>query len=64
MITKADKSALTKAKNKLKKWNKKFMTMAHSPYITQQYRNAQTHYNEVVNHLKSKYRGVNLQLEI
>lgn len=64
MLQPRDKTALTRAKNRLQKWNTKFMEMDNSPFITEQYRRALINYNEVVNRLKQKYRGVNLQLEI
>lgn len=58
-----DKSRLTRVKNTLSKWNKKFLASS-SPYIIEQYRKAQTNYNQVVNELKAKYKGHQIDFEL
>lgn len=58
-----DKRRLTRAKNKLKKWNDNYLKIT-SPYIIEQYRKAATNYNEVVNELKEKYKGRQIDFEL
>ena len=58
-----DKSRLTRVKNALRKWNKKFLGTS-SPYIIEQYRKALTNYNEVKNELKAKYKGHQIDFEL
>lgn len=63
MIQPADKSRLTRAKNALEKANAAYLKYA-SPYITNKYRKASTTYREIVNELKRKYKGVQLDFEL
>lgn len=59
----SDKSRLSRVKNTLEKWNEKYLTNS-SPFITEKYRRACINYNEVVNELKLKYKGHQLDFEL
>ena len=62
-MNKTDKSRLTRVKNTLSDWNEKFLT-ASSPYIIEQYRKALKKRNKVVDELKAKYKGHQIDFEL
>lgn len=63
MLSKKEKSRYTRAKNALEKWNRKYLSGS-SPYVVNQFRRAQTKYNEVVNQLRDKYKGMQVSIDL